>query len=82
MVQVKGSGEGEKDRPGGARGAGRVGAAARSDVFLSLVQVAGVLIVVVGVAAWSVPAAMVLLGLVMVGAAEMWMRGDRHGTTD
>jgi hypothetical protein len=59
-----------------------VSALAQNHVVLSAVQLVGVLVVVDGVSAWSEPAADVLFGLVVVGATEMWMRGDRHGTTD
>lgn len=48
----------------------------RSDAWLSLWQLAGVLLVTVGVSDWSRPAAKVLLGAVIV-AATYW-----HGAAD
>lgn len=57
---------------------GKVAAFARTvlvrGVFLGVVQAAGVGLAVWGVAEWSVAAAAVLLGVVMVVAAEMWSR--------
>ncbi len=51
------------------------------DWFMSLVQLAGVLVVLRGIAGWSVEAAEIVGGLTAAVAAEMWMRGDHRGRT-
>ncbi len=44
--------------------------------WLMPIQAAGLAAVVAGVADWSVSAAKVVTGLVVVWAAEMWARGS------